>query len=556
MKKEKTIEELMIENEALRKENEDLKVMIEAVTGHSDGIESELLQKIHAGELLFHAISKTIPVPFVITNTAGNILFSNDQANLLFGYSAEIFLTKKIFDLYSDSNKVQIFLDILAEKGRVDHIEVEFKKSDGTPFVVCLYSQPITFKDQHCLLTVIYDLTDRIKAENEKLALEKQLRVTQKLEAIGTLAGGIAHDFNNILSVIFANMELAKIMLPRESRIQKYLDKTLYAANRAKDMTKQILDFCRQREYEPILFSIKSVISEAAKMLKELTPSNIEVKLQINSKKSIIKGDPTQIHQVLMNLGTNAVYALKDKGGMIEIILEDVSITDYDEVVTFLGLSPGQYVKLTVRDNGPGIDREIISRIFDPFFTTKPIGEGTGLGLSVVHGIVHGHGGTVRVDSDIGKGTSFYCYFPVLAESDDRREDLNIQKDIIHGKGKILLVDDDKNILETYKEILEILGYQVVTCVDGINALTLFEKSKDWFDLIIIDDIMPKMTGKILAQKLINIRPNIPIIINSGFGDHLQQNELKEIGIKGVMSKPVTIQQMSDFIRNVINESI
>lgn len=556
MKKEKTIEELMIENEALRKENEDLKVMIEAVTGHSDGIESELLQKIHAGELLFHAISKTIPVPFVITNTAGNILFSNDQANLLFGYSAEIFLTKKIFDLYSDSNKVQIFLDILAEKGRVDRIEVEFKKSDGTPFVVCLYSQPITFKDQHCLLTVIYDLTDRIKAENEKLALEKQLRVTQKLEAIGTLAGGIAHDFNNILSVIFANMELAKIMLPRESRIQKYLDKTLYAANRAKDMTKQILDFCRQREYEPILFSIKSVISEAAKMLKELTPSNIEVKLQINSKKSIIKGDPTQIHQVLMNLGTNAVYALKDKGGMIEIILEDVSITDYDEVVTFLGLSPGQYVKLTVRDNGPGIDREIISRIFDPFFTTKPIGEGTGLGLSVVHGIVHGHGGTVRVDSDIGKGTSFYCYFPVLAESDDRREDLNIQKDIIHGKGKILLVDDDKNILETYKEILEILGYQVVTCVDGINALTLFEKSKDWFDLIIIDDIMPKMTGKILAQKLINIRPNIPIIINSGFGDHLQQNELKEIGIKGVMSKPVTIQQMSDFIRNVINESI
>lgn len=556
MKKEKTIEELMIENEALRKENEDLKVMIEAVTGHSDGIESELLQKIHAGELLFHAISKTIPVPFVITDTAGNILFSNDQANLLFGYSAEIFLTKKIFDLYSDSNKVQIFLDILAEKGRVDHIEVEFKKSDGTPFVVCLYSQPITFKDQHCLLTVIYDLTDRIKAENEKLALEKQLRVTQKLEAIGTLAGGIAHDFNNILSVIFANMELAKIMLPRESRIQKYLDKTLYAANRAKDMTKQILDFCRQREYEPILFSIKSVISEAAKMLKELTPSNIEVKLQINSKKSIIKGDPTQIHQVLMNLGTNAVYALKDKGGMIEIILEDVSITDYDEVVTFLGLSPGQYVKLTVRDNGPGIDREIISRIFDPFFTTKPIGEGTGLGLSVVHGIVHGHGGTVRVDSDIGKGTSFYCYFPVLAESDDRREDLNIQKDIIHGKGKILLVDDDKNILETYKEILEILGYQVVTCVDGINALTLFEKSKDWFDLIIIDDIMPKMTGKILAQKLINIRPNIPIIINSGFGDHLQQNELKEIGIKGVMSKPVTIQQMSDFIRNVINESI
>ncbi|QTA91144.1 hybrid sensor histidine kinase/response regulator [Desulfonema magnum] len=521
-----------------------LEKTLQIVTGYSGRTEKNLRQ-------LFEVISGTMPVPMVITSKTGGLIFSNEKAQEIFGFSEKNFHKTDPSDLYEDSRDCDRFLKMNEAQGEVKGFAVTLKKADGSSFPASLFSRHILFEGQNCLLTVIYDLSEFRKEEEKRLALERQLRQTHKMEALGTMAGGIAHDFNNVLTVIFGRLELAMMMLSEESKAKHHINDALTAAERARAMIMQILAFCRKNEEENSPFPISTIIAEAAKMIRSLAPSNIETSLRINSKSSIVLGDPTQIHQVLMNLCSNSIYALQNREGLIEIILEQVSFGPREKI-TIPGLSPGTYVRLTVSDNGPGMDKGIIERAFDPFFTTKPAGEGTGMGLSVVHGIIQSHGGAVSVESQPGKKTAFHCYIPVIAETEGMTEPAIVQKTIQRGSETILFVDDESDIVDICSQMLESLGYHVITRNNGPDALSLFKENPNLFDLVITDKSMPVMSGITMASEMLKIRLDIPVILITG--DRMEDNPLSEIGIRDMLRKPFSRNDIGAAIQKALHK--
>ncbi len=542
------------ENARLKSEVDDLKTMLDAVTGHSDGVAADLLEKIDAGERQFQILSKTIPVPFLIVEQEhSRVFFSNENAQRLFGYTENEFDGKHGSQLYVQSDDRNVFLKLLHDLKRVENFEVKLRKSDGEEFFASLFSQPILFREKQCFLTLIYDLTERKKAEEEKLALEKQLRQTQKLEALGTLSSGISHDFNNILGIIYGNIELAIMILPKESKVIKNLDMALTAVDRAKAMIMQILTFSRQKEQERKPFEISTVVSEVVVMMAALLTSDIRIKMQIADKTSIILGDPTQIHQVVMNLCANARQALQATGGVIKVFLEKVSVSG-DDRMALPKLKPGPYVKLTVADNGPGMEREVLERVFDPFFTTKEVGKGTGMGLSVVHGIVLNHDGAVSVESEPGNGTAFHCYLPIAGETQEERSPIIAKDSIMGGTESILLVDDEQAILEIYTELLSSLGYFVESTTQPKQAIRFIQEYPQRYDLVITDHTMPEMSGFSLSKQIHEIAPDLPIVLFSGTGNLPENVDLEKIGIRTFLAKPFSHHSIAGAIRNVLSD--
>jgi CheY-like chemotaxis protein len=371
------------------------------------------------------------------------------------------------------------------------------------------------------------------------------------MESIGTLAGGIAHDFNNILSAVFGYTELALDDAKEGSPQHDYLQEVLIAGNRAKELVQQILAFSRQADQEQNPVQVKLVVKEALKLLRASIPSTIEIKQTVQSN-ALVMGDVTQIHQILMNLCINAAHAMEDEGGLLTIDLSDVEI-DSEDIYNHPDLKPGPYIKLTVTDTGHGIPPAILGKIFDPFFTTKETGKGTGMGLSVVHGIVHSHGGTIKAYSEAGKGSTFKVFLPAIEPHfipEDRIAEL-----IPIGIEHILFVDDEPTIVKMSHRILESLGYDVTTRTSSIEALELFRVQADQFDLVITDMTMPKMTGEDLAKELISIRPTIPIILCTGFSKSMDEQKAMEIGIQGFISKPILKREMAETIRKVLDNS-
>jgi PAS domain S-box-containing protein len=388
----------------------------------------------------------------------------------------------------------------------------------------------------------------------QEVDLERQLRQTQKLEAIGTLAGGIAHDFNNILASVLGFSEMTLFSLPHGTKEHYNLVQVVRAAKRAKDLVKQILLFSRRRpteEKKPL--EIVLLVKEALKFLRASLPSTVEIRQGITvSPGSLILADHTQIHQVLMNLCTNAAHAMSEKGGVLQVEVADVMITDA-ELVDYRELKPGRYVRLGVSDTGHGMDEAMVERIFDPFFTTKSSGEGTGLGLAVVHGIVSSHGGTIRVRSEEGKGSTFDVYFPMIGSMDEVRRVR--PSPIPRGKGCVLFVDDEPDLVYSARRILESLGYEVVTCNGGREALEVFRSRPDRFDLVITDYTMPHMTGIELARELIRSRPSIPIVLSSGFSQSISPEEIERAGICEFVMKPLTVRDMAEMIARVLEKT-
>jgi len=398
-------------------------------------------------------------------------------------------------------------------------------------------------------------LEKKIEARTKALAQsERQLQQVMKLQAIGTLAGGIAHDFNNILFPIVGYTELTMDDIPEDCQARKNLEEILKATHRAKELVQQILTFSRQGCQERKPLKIQFLIKEALKLLRATIPSSIEIESNVDEGCGPIKGDPTQIHQVIMNLCTNAYHAMQATGGKLEVGLKEVAIS-YERSLERVGMKVGPHLELTVKDAGHGMEPEVLERIFEPYYTTKEQGKGTGLGLSVIHGIIKNHGGDISVTSKPGKGTEFTVYLPVIDDVDEETE-IVASAGATRGSERILLIDDEKQIIDMEQQILERLGYKVTAKTDSEEALEEFAALPDRFDLVITDMTMPKMTGDQLARKLMQIKPNIPVILCTGFNETIDEEKALAMGIDKFVMKPIVKDVLAGTIRSVLDSRI
>ncbi len=394
--------------------------------------------------------------------------------------------------------------------------------------------------------TVYYGLIEDIREQKD---MENRLQKAQRMESIGTLAGGVAHDFNNILSSIIGFTELVIERTDKTTLEYRNLQEVMIAGNRAKNLVKQILTFSRQAEQAEKPIQVSLIVKETLKLLRASLPSTISIKQNIKSE-SLVMGDPTQVHQIVMNLCTNAFQAMEKEGGILTINLFNKEI-DKSHQLENPEMREGIYLCLEVSDTGCGMTPELVDRIFVPFFTTRKKGEGTGLGLSVVHGIVHSHGGHIYVKSEENRGTNFQIFFPVLKT----HHQILAENDPVppQGSGHILFVDDETQIINMGKQMLGSLGYTVTALNSGLKALELFKVKKDQFDLVVTDMTMPGMTGLKLAENLKLLRPDIPIVLCSGFSDTISEEEVMSRGICKVVAKPVLKYDMARTLKDILN---
>jgi PAS domain S-box-containing protein len=514
------------------------------------GISEDITERKQAEESirkLSQAIEQS-PVSIVITDVEGSIEFVNAKFTQITGYSYAEALGRNPRILKSGDTPAEEYRQLwqTISSGGVWQGEFHNRKKNGELFWEQATIAPVRDADNVIshYVAVKEDITERKN-------LEEQLRKVQKMEAIGQLAGGIAHDFNNILSAITGYTEISKSIIEPESPVSGYLAQVLEAGVRAKELINQILMFSREAEQvlKPIRVSLP--VKEALKLIRASVPATIEIRSEILSQASAL-ADPTQIHQIVMNLCTNAVHAMRDKGECLDIRLTDITIDHTDHRKHYPDAKPGDYIKLSVSDQGYGIDAHIIHRIFDPFFTTKEKGEGTGMGLSVVHGIVKSYGGFIYVRSHPGEGSTFDILIPALESA--ATGDLSLEKPIPMGSESILFVDDETMIVDIGKSMLESLGYRVVANGSAIEALETFSNNPDSFDLVVTDMIMPKMTGLDLAEKIIRIRPNIPIVLCTGFGVTISEEKSIRHGVRDIIFKPILRRDMAAAIRKVLDD--
>ncbi len=408
----------------------------------------------------------------------------------------------------------------------------------------------ITWGGQPAHLVTLVDMTERKRAEEERQRLEDQLRQSQKMEALGTLAGGIAHEFNNALSAILGFTDLTQRSLAPGSIAWANLQEVLKAGDRVKDLVQQILAFSRQSDQDREPLAVPVVVQEVLTLLRASLPTTIGMRQHITSDRGIVLTNRTQIYQIVMNLCTNAEYAMRETGGRLEIGVDTFEV-DASFAACHCHLRPGPYVRVTVWDTGPGIAPDVLTRIFDPFFTTKNVGEGTGMGLAIVHGIVTSHSGAITVESARGEGATFAIYLPQIDETAVQETD-PVEEEVQQGKGCVLFVDDEDMLARLGQSMLERLGYEVVARTSSVEALAAFQAMPQQFDLVITDQTMPHMTGEHLAVALRRIRPDIPIILCTGFSHIIDAEKAQAAGIDAFCMKPLVTRDLAVTIQQVL----
>ncbi len=493
-----------------------------------------------------------------------NSLYWSDEVYLVFDRepqkfkpSYEIFLDTVYLD---DREFVIRSVNEALYENKIYSIDYRIVLPDGS--IRFVHEQGEVFFDSNGkpnkMLGTVQDITERKQAEDEKEKLEWQLQQSHKMQAVGTLAGGIAHEFNNLLGIIIGFIEMTIDVLPADRLSRSNLNHALEASFRVRDLVKQILTFSRkQMDQKRVSLNLASSIKETLKLIKPSIPSSVVLNLNISEDYNHILADSSEISQIMMNFCSNAVWAMKDKG-ILEISLKQIDLSD-KEAAKDLQLKEGEYLTLSFSDTGVGMSTNIKERVFEPFFTTKDIGQGTGMGLATVLGIMESYGGTISVESELENGTAFHLYFPTIKDVTSEKEnasEYNIDEEelvLTTGKNRILFVDDEEMYTKMGKELLTHLGYAVTAETSSKKALKLFQADPEKFDLVITDQIMPNISGDELTKELLAIRPNIPIILCTGYSSQLDEAQAKTIGIREYVMKPFIKKDIAKLIREILN---
>jgi len=440
-----------------------------------------------------------------------------------------------------------------ADPDRTVTIEVEYYCKDGS--TVWMENTVKAMRDPAGAIIGLYgvsrDISRRKQVEEEKEKLQAQLAQARKMESIGTLAGGIAHDFNNILAIISGNTELAMSDVPEWNPARHNLEEVMKASLRARDAVRQILAFSRKTEEKQKPLRVGPIIQESLKLLRSAAPASIRIQEDLSTRTDAVFGDPAQINQVVMNLYGNAIHAMREKGGVLEVSLKHAEL-DQDASPLLHDLTEGRYVLLTVSDTGHGMEPEIVERIFDPYFTTKGIGEGSGMGLSVVHGIVKRHRGAIRVESELGEGTRFHVFLPLL----ETQEELESEPPASFPAGAdehILFVDDEDAVADLGGRMLQHLGYRVTVKTSSTEALEAFRAQPDHYDLLVTDMTMPDLTGTDLSREFLRIRPGFPVVLCTGFSEMITEESAKQMGIQAFVVKPLVMKEIAHTVRRILD---
>ncbi len=505
-------------------------------------------KKTERDRLLLSSALEQAEENIMIMDPQGTIMYVNPAVIRQMKRPAEEILGAKAFQPIDSLYDSQFFADIYEQllKGGTWKGVLHFKIGDGKTAFIEQALSPVLDAEGRVIniLSISRDVT-------HEQNLEEQLRQSQKMEAIGTLAGGIAHDFNNILAAILGYTELAMLVLPKEGIPAERLRHVISSCDRARSLVKQILTFSRRSPRDTSPVKISSIIKEAVKLLRASLPSTIQIQLDIRAADAVVMADSTQLHQLIVNLCTNAAQAMEDSGGILTIGLHDY-LHDTNDMAGCYDLAPGSYVRLTVGDTGPGIAPEIKERIFEPFFTTKAVDKGTGMGLAVAHGIVKSYGGCIYADNEPGAGATFHVLLPRIDERlpGYRQEQLPLMP---QGTETILYVDDEEAVVQIGQGMLEALGYTVVSTGSSPKALEMFSADPGRFACVITDMTMPHIRGDELARRLIELRPGLPIILCTGFSEKISEEQALQMGIQAFLLKPFTMQDLGLTVRKVLD---
>ena len=492
------------------------------------------------------------PLGVLMMDASQRIVFANDTACSLLARPHDGLLGGRLDDLDLPGTPSQWASLLAVGRQRGQHtVEFERTAADGSFHPLELSVAFLAYAGTEVGCVFVRDISERRVADQTRRTLEAELFHAQKMEALGTLAGGIAHDFNNILTAIMGNAEMAQIELGPTHPARQDIAEVLRATRRARDLVSQILTFSRKELPERRAVRVADVVDDVARLLRATIPSTIELRLETTAADPYVFGEPTQLHQVLMNLCTNGAHAIGNQHGVITLALDVVSVSD-DSPRT--DLPPGRYACIAISDTGHGMDRQTLDRAFEPFFTTKGPGVGTGLGLAVVHGIVRNHDGVVLVESTPGQGTTFRVHFPLMATAPVAAS--AEETEVPRGTGeRVLFVDDEPSLSDVTRRMLERLGYQVLALRSATDALMLFRANPSAFDVVITDLTMPGLTGAQLAVEMHRVRANVPVILSTGYLDRLDSDEVRSLHIRELLIKPYTTEALATAVHRALRDA-